>query len=70
MDGIIDTVSGPHSLHPLIEMLKTCGKLILVGASVTPPILPYMPLMSGKLIITNFLMLDNYFGSSLFSAWN
>jgi len=49
MDGIIDTVSGPHSLNPLIEMLKTCGKLILVGASVTPPTLPYMPLMSGKL---------------------
>jgi cinnamyl-alcohol dehydrogenase len=49
MDGIIDTVSGPHSLHPLVDMLKTCGKLILVGASITPPVLPYMPLMFGKL---------------------
>ncbi|CAJ2647332.1 putative mannitol dehydrogenase-like protein [Trifolium pratense] len=51
MDGIIDTVSGPHSLHPLIDMLKTCGKLILVGASITPPVLPYMPLMFGRKII-------------------
>ncbi|GAU23295.1 hypothetical protein TSUD_237490 [Trifolium subterraneum] len=34
MDGIIDTVSGPHSLHPLVDMLKTCGKLILVGRKI------------------------------------
>ncbi|GAU23296.1 hypothetical protein TSUD_237500, partial [Trifolium subterraneum] len=51
MDGIIDTVSGPHALHPLVDMLKTCGKLILVGASITPPVLPYMSLMFGRKII-------------------
>ncbi|KAJ1375670.1 hypothetical protein SESBI_50750 [Sesbania bispinosa] len=44
-------VSGPHSLHPLVDMLKTCGKLILVGASVTPPVFPYMALMLGRKII-------------------
>ncbi|ONI02554.1 hypothetical protein PRUPE_6G205500 [Prunus persica] len=29
MDGIIDTVSAPHPLLPLIGLLKTSGKLIL-----------------------------------------
>lgn len=32
MDGIIDTVSAPHALKPLIELLKRDGKLIMLGA--------------------------------------
>ncbi|KAB2597545.1 mannitol dehydrogenase [Pyrus ussuriensis x Pyrus communis] len=45
MDGIIDTVSAPHSLSSLIELLKTNGKLILVGLIVQPPELPVFPLI-------------------------
>ncbi|KAL6220195.1 hypothetical protein ACLB2K_007952 [Fragaria x ananassa] len=48
MDGIIDTVSAPHALLPLIEMLKIDGKLILVGAPLIPPELPVFPLIMGK----------------------
>lgn len=48
MDGILDTVSAPHPLMPLIELLKTSGKLILVGAPLKPPELPHIPLMMGK----------------------
>ena len=48
MDGILDTVSAPHSLQPLIELLKTDGKLILVGAPIKAPELPHIPLMLGN----------------------
>ncbi|KAL6227616.1 hypothetical protein ACLB2K_001573 [Fragaria x ananassa] len=51
MDGIIDTVSAPHALLPLIEMLKTDGKLILVGAPLIPPELPVFPLIMGRKLI-------------------
>ena len=32
MDGIIDTVSAFHPLLPLIDLLKSHGKLVMVGA--------------------------------------
>ncbi|KAJ6751862.1 hypothetical protein OIU85_002293 [Salix viminalis] len=32
MNGIIDTVSAVHPLKPLLDLLKTKGKLIMVGA--------------------------------------
>ncbi|RVW57329.1 putative mannitol dehydrogenase [Vitis vinifera] len=32
MDGIIDTVSAVHPLLPLIDLLKSHGKLVMVGA--------------------------------------
>ncbi|XP_062005794.1 probable mannitol dehydrogenase [Rosa rugosa] len=51
MDGIIDTVSASHSLLPLIGLLKTSGKLILVGAPVEPPELPVFPLIMGRKVI-------------------
>ncbi|XLU95978.1 hypothetical protein S245_010330, partial [Arachis hypogaea] len=35
-DGIIDTVSGNHSVEPLLGLLKTSGKLIFVGAPPLP----------------------------------
>ena len=50
MDGIIDTVAGPHSLDPLVDLLKTGGKLVLVGASPKNPELPTMPLMMGTYV--------------------
>ncbi|XP_050260109.1 probable mannitol dehydrogenase [Quercus robur] len=51
MDGIINTVSGPHTLLPLINLLKTNGKLIAVGASMEALEIPYIPLMMGIEVI-------------------
>lgn len=49
MDGIIDTVFAAHPLLPLIGLLKSHGKLILVAAPIDRPIeLPVYALMSGK----------------------
>ncbi|KAF2290556.1 hypothetical protein GH714_014390 [Hevea brasiliensis] len=45
MDGIIDTVSATHPLVPLIGLLKTNGKLILVGAPEKPLELAAFPLL-------------------------
>ncbi|KAI9111376.1 hypothetical protein K1719_017066 [Acacia pycnantha] len=53
MDGIIDTVAGPHSLHALVDLLKTGGKLVLVGASLKNPELPTLPLMMGRQMIAD-----------------
>lgn len=50
MDGIMDTVSASHSLLPLTGLLKTNGKLILVGVPVQDPELPVFPLLTGKVI--------------------
>ncbi|KAI4353469.1 hypothetical protein L6164_002417 [Bauhinia variegata] len=52
MDGIIDTVSAPHSLYPLVDLLTTSGKLILVGAPTSPPELPLIPLLMGRKMIS------------------
>ncbi|KAK1578207.1 hypothetical protein Q3G72_028495 [Acer saccharum] len=51
LDGIIDTVSASHPLLPLIGLLKTNGKLVLVGAPEKPPVLPVFPLMMGRKIV-------------------
>ncbi|GMP42510.1 hypothetical protein CsSME_00012228 [Camellia sinensis var. sinensis] len=51
MDGIIDTVSAPHPLLPLIGLLKSHGKLILVGAPEKPLELPVFPLIMGRKIV-------------------
>ncbi|XP_021301190.1 probable mannitol dehydrogenase [Herrania umbratica] len=48
MDGIIDTVSAPHSLLPLIGLLKSHAKLILVGLPDKPLELPVFPLILGR----------------------
>ena len=58
MDGIINTVSAPHSLSPLIDLLKTDGKLIVVGVPLQPTELPVFPLIMGKLV--NLLLLYIY----------
>ncbi|KAK1578470.1 hypothetical protein Q3G72_030498 [Acer saccharum] len=51
MDGIIDTVSAPHALPPLLALLKTNGKLVLVGAPEKPLELPVFPLLMGRKIV-------------------
>ncbi|KAI7994245.1 putative mannitol dehydrogenase [Camellia lanceoleosa] len=51
MDGIIDTVSAPHPLLPLIGLLKSHGKLVLVGLPEKPLELPVFPLIMGRKIV-------------------
>nr|GMC67548.1 8-hydroxygeraniol dehydrogenase-like [Ipomoea batatas] len=47
LDGIIDTVSVVHPILPLLSLLKTNGKLILVGAIEKPLELPVFPILTG-----------------------
>ncbi|KAJ6984854.1 hypothetical protein NC653_022983 [Populus alba x Populus x berolinensis] len=51
MDGVIDTVSAMHPILPLISLLKTQGKLVLVGAPEKPLELPVFPLIMGRKIV-------------------
>ncbi|XP_002534367.3 probable mannitol dehydrogenase [Ricinus communis] len=51
MDGIIDTVSAMHPLSPLIGLLKSDGKLVLVGAPEKPLELPAFPLIGGRKLV-------------------
>ncbi|XP_047178956.1 probable mannitol dehydrogenase isoform X2 [Vigna umbellata] len=46
LDGIIDTVSGVHLLLPLIGLLKSHGKLVMLGAPEKPLELPIFPLLN------------------------
>jgi len=48
LDGIIDTVSAVHPLMPLIDLLKSHGKLVAVGAPEKPLELLLPPLILGK----------------------
>lgn len=47
MDGIIDTVSAPHSIPPLLALLKATGKMILVGLPEKPLEIPAFSLVIG-----------------------
>ncbi|PIA51951.1 hypothetical protein AQUCO_01000075v1 [Aquilegia coerulea] len=51
LDGIINTVSAPHPLLPLICLLKNDGKLIMVGAPDKPLELPVFSLLIGRKVI-------------------
>ncbi|KAJ8543975.1 hypothetical protein K7X08_025593 [Anisodus acutangulus] len=51
LDGIIDTVSAIHPLLPLINLLKTHGKLVMVGAPEKPLELPVFPLLFGRKLV-------------------
>ncbi|XP_077223648.1 putative mannitol dehydrogenase [Tasmannia lanceolata] len=48
MDGIIDTVYAVHPLLPLLGLLKSHGKLVMLGAPVTPLELPVFALIGGR----------------------
>ncbi len=55
MDGIIDTVPVVHPLLPLIGLLKSHGKLVLVGIPEKPLEFPAFPLLSGMLtLVANY----------------
>ncbi|XP_042489458.1 probable mannitol dehydrogenase [Macadamia integrifolia] len=51
MDGIIDTASAPHSIAPLIDLLKPHGKLVMVGAPGKVVELPVFPLLMGRKLV-------------------
>ncbi|XP_074308563.1 putative mannitol dehydrogenase [Silene latifolia] len=48
MDGIIDTVSAEHALMPLIGLVKSHGKFVLVGAPEKPLEFHAFPLLAGR----------------------
>ncbi|XP_058187439.1 probable mannitol dehydrogenase isoform X2 [Rhododendron vialii] len=48
LDGIIDTVSAAHALVPLLFLLKSHGKIIMVGVPEKPLELPVFPLIMGR----------------------
>ncbi|XP_058081257.1 probable mannitol dehydrogenase isoform X1 [Magnolia sinica] len=48
MDGIIDTVPAVHPIVPLISLLKTSGKMVMVGVPDMPLELPIFPLLLGR----------------------
>ncbi|GLU17544.1 hypothetical protein SLE2022_339050 [Rubroshorea leprosula] len=52
LDGIIDTVSSPHSVSPFLNLLKIGGKIILVGApDLEKPVeVPVWPLLGRRQI--------------------
>ncbi|KAG5001623.1 hypothetical protein JHK87_022695 [Glycine soja] len=56
LDGIIDTVSAVHPLLPLIGLLKSHGKIVMVGAPEKPLELPVFPLLDGRKIVAGSLI--------------
>ncbi|KAK6923247.1 Alcohol dehydrogenase, N-terminal [Dillenia turbinata] len=51
MDGIIDTVSAFHPLQPLLGLVKTNGKLVMVGAPDKPLELPVFSIIMGRKMV-------------------
>ncbi|CAL5406007.1 unnamed protein product [Camellia sinensis] len=51
MDGILDIVSAVHPLLPLIGLLKSHGKLIMLGGPDKPLELPVFPLLMGRKLV-------------------
>ncbi|KAI3837241.1 hypothetical protein MKX03_004126 [Papaver bracteatum] len=56
MDGIIDTVSANHPLLPLLGLLKTQGKLCMVGLPEKPLELPAFPLLGGRRMVAGSMI--------------
>nr|GMC62409.1 8-hydroxygeraniol dehydrogenase-like [Ipomoea batatas] len=48
LDGILDTVSASHPALPLLSLLKTNGKHVMVGVPDKPLELPVAPLITGR----------------------
>ncbi|KAI4325983.1 hypothetical protein MLD38_031342 [Melastoma candidum] len=51
MDGVLDTVSAYHSIVPLFSLLKTNGKVVLLGAPQKPLELPAFPVIMGRKLV-------------------
>ncbi|KAH0707613.1 hypothetical protein KY290_012491 [Solanum tuberosum] len=52
LDGIIDTVSAVHPILPLLMLMKSHGKLVMVGAPEKPVELPVVPLLMGRKLVS------------------
>ncbi|KAL4377447.1 hypothetical protein GQ457_02G015800 [Hibiscus cannabinus] len=50
-DGIVDTVSAQHPLLPLLGLLKSHGKLVVLGIPEKPLELPAFPLIQGRKLV-------------------
>ncbi|XP_073526092.1 uncharacterized protein [Phyllobates terribilis] len=51
LDGITDTISGNHPLPSLISLLKSHGKLVIVGAPEKPYEVPSFSLIQGRKLV-------------------
>uniref|UniRef100_M1BF59 Alcohol NADP+ oxidoreductase n=2 Tax=Solanum tuberosum TaxID=4113 RepID=M1BF59_SOLTU len=51
LDGIIDTVSAVHPNLPLLMLMKSHGKLVMVGAPEKPVELPVFTLLMGRKVV-------------------
>ncbi|KAK1322703.1 putative mannitol dehydrogenase [Acorus calamus] len=51
LDGILNTVSATHQIVPLISLLKTNGKLVLLGVPPVPFELPSYTLLMGRKLV-------------------
>ncbi|AES95933.1 putative cinnamyl-alcohol dehydrogenase [Medicago truncatula] len=51
LDGIIDTVSANHPVLPLLGLLKSHGKLVMVGVPDKPLEIPVFPLILGRKLV-------------------
>ncbi|GJZ77224.1 probable cinnamyl alcohol dehydrogenase 6 [Tanacetum coccineum] len=56
LDFILDTVSGPHSLGPILELLKVNGTLVLLSVPDKPVELPSFPLILGKRVVKGSML--------------
>ncbi|KAI3978854.1 hypothetical protein MKX01_016029 [Papaver californicum] len=56
LDGVLDTVYVPHSLLPLLGLLKSDGKLIMLGLPDKPLEVPVFPLLFGRKTIAGSIM--------------
>ncbi|GFP98223.1 8-hydroxygeraniol dehydrogenase [Phtheirospermum japonicum] len=56
LDGIIDTVSAPHPIQPLLNLLKPDGKLIVVGLPDKPFEVPAFSLVMGRKIVAGSMI--------------
>ncbi|CAA0831079.1 Probable cinnamyl alcohol dehydrogenase 6 [Striga hermonthica] len=56
LDGIIDTVSAPHAIPPLLSLLKPDGKLVVVGLPDKPLEVPPFPLVMGRKVVAGSMI--------------
>ncbi|CAM8907717.1 unnamed protein product [Rhodiola kirilowii] len=51
LDGIIDTIPVVHPIAPVLNLLKTNGKLVVVGAPTEPLDLYLFPMIMGRTLV-------------------
>jgi D-arabinose 1-dehydrogenase-like Zn-dependent alcohol dehydrogenase len=54
IDYIIDTIPSAHSLDPYLALLKTNGKMVLLGVSTEPVQISVYSLIFGKVKFLSF----------------